>query len=225
MRLQAYCQARDWTLVNVYEDDSTGRETDRPGYQRMLADRDGWDVALVMKLDRIHRRQRNFLTMVEQFATWGKAFVSVADNLDMSTAIGRFVVDLMARLAELESDQIGERVVPAMEQAKEKQLHQGAPPLGFKWNKDDKKFVPMKWAEELRTYADQHGVTAASRTFTYPEGKKKGKPVSRTAARRILKNFARHESGQLLPNRERSAPGTHSKIAKPATNLLISQVP
>ncbi len=116
-RLRAFCQAQGWTVAKEYVDDGhTGRDTKRPAYQQMMAERDGWDKVLVVKMDRIHRNSRNFMEMMDDLRRWGKDFVSATESLDTSTAMGRFVMDIIQRIAQLESEQIGERVYMGMAQ-------------------------------------------------------------------------------------------------------------
>jgi DNA invertase Pin-like site-specific DNA recombinase len=116
-RLQAYCLARDWTIGARYVDDGySGRDTKRPAYQRMLEERDRWDTLLVIKMDRIHRNARHFMEMMDALREWEKDFVSATESLDTSTAMGRFVMDIIQRIAQLESEQIGERVYMGMAQ-------------------------------------------------------------------------------------------------------------
>src|SRR6266540_1199480 len=116
-RLQAYCLARDWAVAATYIDDGhSGRNTKRPAYQRMMTERDRWDALLVIKMDRIHRNARNFMEMMDDLRDWGKDFVSATESLDTSTAMGRFVMDIIQRIAQLESEQIGERVYMGMSQ-------------------------------------------------------------------------------------------------------------
>lgn len=116
-RLHAYCLARDWTVSAEYVDDGhSGRNVRRPAYQKMMAERDRWDAILVIKMDRIHRNARNFMDMMEALGEWEKNFVSATESLDTSTAMGRFVMDIIQRIAQLESEQIGERVYMGMSQ-------------------------------------------------------------------------------------------------------------
>ncbi len=116
-RLEAYCLARDWSVAATYVDDGhSGRNTKRPAYQRMMAERDRWDAVLVIKMDRIHRNARNFMEMMDDLLEWEKDFVSATESLDTSTAMGRFVMDIIQRIAQLESEQIGERVYMGMSQ-------------------------------------------------------------------------------------------------------------
>src|SRR3990172_11104300 len=116
-RLEAYCAARGWGVGGVYVDEGhSGRTIERPAYTRMMVDRDRWDLLLILKMDRIHRNSRNFMEMMERLLEWDKEFVSVQENFDTSTAMGRFVMDIIQRIAQLESEQIGERVYMGMSQ-------------------------------------------------------------------------------------------------------------
>ena len=116
-RLRAYCQARGWEVAGIYRDDGhSGRNIRRPAYQKMMEERDAWDTILVLKMDRIHRNSRNFMEMMESLSAAEKDFVSATESLDTTTAMGRFVMDIIQRIAQLESEQIGERVYIGMSQ-------------------------------------------------------------------------------------------------------------
>jgi DNA invertase Pin-like site-specific DNA recombinase len=116
-KLRAYCTARGWDIAGEYVDEGySGRKTRRPAYTRMMEDIEKWDGLLVIKMDRIHRNSKNFMLMMEDLGKKGKEFVSMMESLDTSTAMGRFVMDIIQRIAQLESEQIGERVYIGMEQ-------------------------------------------------------------------------------------------------------------
>ncbi len=85
----------------------------------MMDEMDDWDVLLVMKMDRIHRNSRNFMEMMDILTRRGKQFVSSQESLDTTNALGRFVVDMIQRLAQLESEQIGERTYMGMREKAE----------------------------------------------------------------------------------------------------------
>jgi len=115
-RLEQYCEMEGWTVAGRYrEEGHSGRNINRPEYQRMIAEKDQWDVVLVLKMDRIHRNSKNFSVMMEELAKANKNFCSAQEDFDTSSANGRFVMDLMQRIAQLESEQIGERVKIGME--------------------------------------------------------------------------------------------------------------
>ena len=120
-RLESYCQAQEnYVIVKRYSDDGeTGRDINRKGYQLMIEEREQWDSILVLKMDRIHRNSRNFMDMMDMLKKWKKGFASATENLDTSTAMGEFVVDIIQRIAQLESDVIGERIFMGMKEKAE----------------------------------------------------------------------------------------------------------
>jgi len=117
-KLRSYCKARDWEISGEYIDDGySGRNIKhRPAYNTMMDEMRKWDALLVIKMDRIHRNSKNFMQMMEDLKKQGKEFVSMTESLDTGTAMGRFVMDIIQRIAQLESEQIGERVYIGMKQ-------------------------------------------------------------------------------------------------------------
>jgi DNA invertase Pin-like site-specific DNA recombinase len=115
-------------LSEYVDDGYSGRSIRRPAYERMMREKDSWDVLVVLKMDRIHRHSRNFAQMMDDLDTWKKEFNSMQEAFDTTTAIGRFVMDTIQRIAQLESEQIGERVKMGMTQKAKKE---GAGYLGF----------------------------------------------------------------------------------------------
>ncbi|MEK6976368.1 MAG: recombinase family protein [Candidatus Thermoplasmatota archaeon] len=135
-RLRYYAKAQGWAVAGEYVDEGhSGRTTKRPQYTRMMAEMPAWDTLLVLKMDRIHRNSRNFMAMMDELRRSGKEFASVTESLDTSTAMGRFVMDIIQRIAQLESDQIGERTFVGMEQkAKQGGGSLGKPaPYGYRY--------------------------------------------------------------------------------------------
>ena len=118
-KLRAYCDINDYEIVGEYVDDGyTGRNPTRPAYKRLFdpENRKTWDALIVLKMDRIHRNSRNFMDMMDDISRHHQQFVSTYDNIDTSTAVGRFIMDMIQRLAQLESEQTGERTYFGMHQ-------------------------------------------------------------------------------------------------------------
>ena len=116
-KLRSYCKARDWIVSGEYIDDGySGRNVKRPAYNRMMVELEKWDTILVIKMDRIHRNSKNFMLMMEHLNKNEKEFASMSESFDTSTAMGRFVMNIIQGIAQLESEQIGERVYIGMEQ-------------------------------------------------------------------------------------------------------------
>ncbi len=157
-KLRAYCDARGWEVADEYIDDGySGRDVKRPAYIRMIEDRDRWDTILVMKMDRIHRNSRNFMGMMDRLRSWDKEFTSMQESLDTGTAMGRFVMDIIQRIAQLESEQIAERVYMGMQQkAKSGRGYLGFPaPFGYVYRNGELQADPLR-ATNVREMFEQH---------------------------------------------------------------------
>ncbi len=157
-RLEAYCLAKSWTVEKVYVDDGySGRTDDRPAYQTMMREKDQWEILVVLKMDRIHRNSKNFTLMMERLRDWDKEFTSMQESFDTTTAMGRFVMDIIQRIAQLESEQIGERVYLGMRQkAKEgKGILGFNAPYGFDFFEGDL-IINIKEASVVREMFDQY---------------------------------------------------------------------
>ena len=114
-KLETYCRMNNWEIAGRYVDEGySGRNTNRPEYKRMLNEIENWDGVLVLKMDRIHRNSLNFTLMMSLLSKKDKKFVSVYDQFDTGNPMGRFVMDIVQRIAQLESEQIGDRVKLAM---------------------------------------------------------------------------------------------------------------
>lgn len=194
-RLSAYCKARGWEVAAVYVDEGhSGRDVRRPAYRRMMEESGSWDLILVLKMDRIHRNSVNFTLMMDALRGWGKEFNSVQESFDTTTAMGRFVMDIMQRIAQLESEQIGERVRMGMEH----KARSGKGILGFGHPygydvTDDGLTVNEHEArvvrEMYRMRAEGSSLQAiADRMNSLGIRSKKGLDWSRQSVHRILKN-------------------------------------
>jgi len=151
-RLNAYCKARGWIVAGQYIDEGhSGRSIERPAYKLMMSEIDKWDVLVVLKMDRIHRNSINFTFMMNALKDAGKEFNSMQESFDTTTAMGRFVMDIIQRIAQLESEQIGERVKVGMTQkAKKGKGLLGFPaPYGYVWEEHNLIQIPGE-AEVVR---------------------------------------------------------------------------
>lgn len=114
-KLLDYASFNGWAVTRIYRDEGySGRNTSRPEYRLMMDEMDSWDGILVLKMDRIHRNSRNFTQMMDALRKHGKEFISLMEKFNTSNAMGRFVMDVIQRMAQLESEQIGDRVKMGM---------------------------------------------------------------------------------------------------------------
>lgn len=117
--IQRLAELRGWQIVATVEEKASGAKT-RPARQRLIteAKASAYDAICVWKLDRWGRSTVDVLTTVTELDSAGVAFVSVQDSIDMTTAQGRLMVQLLAAFAEFERAQIRERVLAGLRHAK-----------------------------------------------------------------------------------------------------------
>jgi len=146
-RIRAYAVAKDLNLVEVVRDEGlSGKGLDRPGVQRLIAACQAGDVGavIVVKLDRLTRRTRHLLTLVEDlFLARGIELHSVSESLDTSTPHGRFVVTLLGGLAQMEREMTADRTRRALAWMRENSQPTSHPPLGFQSNGKRHHMVPV----------------------------------------------------------------------------------
>lgn len=113
-RLTAYAELHGLALLEVYVDAGiSGKRMDtRPQLQEALQRLRAGDAEalLVCKLDRLTRSVRDAVDLMERSGREGWSLHSIGEHLDTGSAMGRFVVSLMASLAQLERERTGERV-------------------------------------------------------------------------------------------------------------------
>jgi DNA invertase Pin-like site-specific DNA recombinase len=128
--LEQFAQARGWCLVDSYIDVGiSGTKEKRPELNRLMADahKRRFDVVLVWKLDRFGRSLRHLVNALAEFESLGITFVSLSDNLDLSTASGRLMFQIIGAMAEFERALIQERVRAGIRNARAKGRRIGRP--------------------------------------------------------------------------------------------------
>lgn len=145
-RLQAYIQAQGWELYDFYMDDGySGKNLDRPAMIKMICDAQAkkFDCIVVIKLDRLSRRQKDVLYLLEDvLETHGIGFKSVTEPFDTTTPFGKAAIGMMAVFAQLERETIVERVKMAKkEAARQGRFGGGDAPYGYIYDTTQKKLV------------------------------------------------------------------------------------
>lgn len=136
-RLQAYCKAKSWGVFHIYTDAGfSGSNMQRPALSQLLEDVEARrvDCVLVYKLDRLSRSQKDTLHMIEDvFLDHGCDFVSMSENFDTSTPLGRAMIGILSVFAQLEREQIRERMAMGRTERAKSGLWQGGGwiPIGY----------------------------------------------------------------------------------------------
>lgn len=139
-RLRSYCEAMRWTIHKVHIDPGySGGSTDRPALQELIKDVESGQIkkVVVYKLDRLSRSQLDTLFLIEKvFLANNVDFVSMNENFDTGTPFGRAMIGILAVFAQLEREQIKERMGMGKEaRAKEGKWGGGSSePIGYDYN-------------------------------------------------------------------------------------------
>ncbi len=130
--LKEYCDRRGWKIAGEYVDTGiSGTKEKRPELDRLMADahRRRFDAVVVWKFDRFARSVSHLLRALETFKALGIEFVSLSEQVDTSTPMGKMVFTVLGAVAELERSLIAERVRAGLRNARAKGKRLGRPPL------------------------------------------------------------------------------------------------
>ncbi len=159
--LERWAAAQDPTLpVQWYSDKQSGRTMDRPGWKQLEADIRIGQVSqvVVWRLDRLGRTASGLTALFDQLQERNVNLISLKDGVDLSTSAGRLMANVLASVAQYETEIRGERVRAGQAVAKAAGKRWGGSPAG----------VPKKVTPE--------------KAMTIRHLKEQGTPISRIAA-------------------------------------------
>lgn len=125
-----------WQPINHRYDDGgfSGGNMERPGLRQLLEDirRGRIDVVVVYKVDRLSRSLHDFAKMMQVFDEHSVSFVSVTQQFNTTTSMGRLILNMLLSFAQFEREVTGERIRDKLAATKKKGLWvTGQPPLGY----------------------------------------------------------------------------------------------
>ncbi|TLQ05434.1 recombinase family protein [Pediococcus stilesii] len=137
-KLRKFCDVKDWNVYKVYTDGGfSGSNIKRPGIELLIDDVKNHNIntVLVYKLDRLSRSQKDTLFMIEDiFNKNDCAFISLNENFDTSTAFGKAMVGILSVFAQLEREQITQRMQMGRVGRARNGLFNGSQvPMGYKY--------------------------------------------------------------------------------------------
>jgi site-specific DNA recombinase len=131
--IAAFCQARDWTLDEVFVDSGlSGASTSRPALQSLLAraSQSRFDVVVVHAIDRFYRDLQGLLSAFKYLQEHGVSFISITENLDFTSPWGKLTLAVLGTLAEIYLDKLSAETSKGKHARARKGLPNGMPPLG-----------------------------------------------------------------------------------------------
>jgi site-specific DNA recombinase len=217
-----------WTVLPALYDDGgySGGTIDRPALTRLVADIEAGkvDVIVVYKVDRLTRALSDFAKLVDIFDRHGVSFVSITQQFNTTTSMGRLTLNVLLSFAQFEREVIAERVRDKIAASKKKGMWMGGmPPLGY--DVKDRKLIVNK--DEARTvvhifrrYLELKSVRALgdelaaedirSKRRTHPDGTTYGDhKLSRGALYLMLQN--RIYRGEIT-HKGNAYPGEHHAV-------------
>jgi site-specific DNA recombinase len=143
-----------WQLVKTAYDDGgfSGGTLNRPGLERLLQDVSDKkiDVVVVYKVDRLTRSLMDFAKIVEQFDKQGVSFVSVTQQFNTTSSMGRLTLNVLLSFAQFEREVTGERIRDKIAASKRKGMWMGGVvPTGYEL-KDRELVVNPAEADQVR---------------------------------------------------------------------------
>jgi len=197
-----------WELIPDHYDDGgiSGGTMERPALQRLLEDIEAGkvDVVVVYKIDRLSRSMFDFLGMIKFFDEHNVSFVSVTQDLNTDTAMGRLVLNVLQSFAQFEREIASERIKDKIALSKKKGMWMGGTvPIGYdviegklEVNEDEAKIVQLIFTQFIET---------ASATAVVKHLKEKGHTtkgrISRRGKHYPPKNFSKSALYQILNNK------------------------
>jgi site-specific DNA recombinase len=128
-------KTQGWKGVGCYDDGGfSGGNIERPGLQRLLADikLGRIKVVVVYKVDRLTRSPADFAKLVELFDSQGVSFVSVTQQFNTTTSMGRLTLNVLLSFAQFEREVTGERIRDKIAASKRKGMWMGGfAPMGY----------------------------------------------------------------------------------------------
>ncbi len=158
--LSAFCTAREIPERELYIDGGyTGSNIDRPAMRRLIEDVQNGKIShvIVYKLDRLSRSQKDTLYLIEDvFNPEGVTFISMNENMDTSTPIGRAMLGIMSAFAQLERETIRERTRLGMQERVKNGYWPGGGkiPFGYDYDREKGILVPNADAETVKRAYD-----------------------------------------------------------------------
>ena len=217
-----------WALVGEIYDDGgfSGATMERPAFQRLLSDVSAGkiDVVIVYKVDRLTRSLSDFAKIVDIFDKHAVSFVSVTQQFNTTSSMGRLTLNILLSFAQFEREVTGERIRDKIAASKKKGMWMGGlPSLGYDVkdrklivNKTEaatvrhifRRYIELKSVRELKEDLNAAGIVSKVRTAS--DGSRYGgEPLARGAIYLMLQN--RIYRGEIV-HKGKSYPGEHEAI-------------
>lgn len=161
--------------VNTYEEKrSAGGKNKRPALDLAIKELRQGDTLVVWRLDRLARSMKEFYKRMEQIESCGANFHSITENFDFTTAMGKFVLGVLALVAELERQLTIQRTKAGLESVRKRGVKLGAATkLDDDMKRKVQKLAALKGGDRMRVQdiADRCGIAMSTIFAAFPGGR------------------------------------------------------
>ncbi len=227
-------------LPEMYDDGGiSGGTMERPALLRMLAEIEAGriDTVVVYKVDRLTRSLADFAKIVEAFDAKGVSFVSVTQQFNTTTSMGRLTLNMLLSFAQFEREVTGERIRDKIAASKQRGMWLGGlPPLGYDI-RDHKlvvnaaeaelvrhifqRYTVLKSVAALAQELDEAGIRSKLRMDAHGNPNGGGRPIGRGALYNMLQS--RLYRGEIV-HKDRAYPGQHEAIVGPELSAAVQAI-
>lgn len=153
-------QHEGWILIEKQYNDGgfSGGNLDRPALKELFNDikNDRIDIVVVYKVDRLTRSLLDFAKIVELFDAHSASFVSVTQNFNTTTSMGRLTLNILLSFAQFEREVTGERIRDKIAASKKKGMWMGGRvPIGYE-RKDKKLIIETSGAAKVKKIFEKY---------------------------------------------------------------------
>lgn len=132
--IRRYCAMMGYQLVDIFVDQQSAKNTDRPDFIRMFKRVDDGQIGaiIVTKLDRFSRSQRDFYDFIENYVNVGKAhLICIAEGINTTQPATKMVLPILIAVGQIERNQTSERVKTSIAYIRQQGGHYGKVPFGY----------------------------------------------------------------------------------------------
>ena len=220
-------QHEGWRLLGAKYDDGgySGGNLERPALKRLMADIRAGKVqtVVVYKVDRLTRSLSDFARLIELFEARGVSFVSVTQQFNTTTSMGRLMLNVLLSFAQFEREVTGERIRDKIAASKRKGMWMGGtPPIGYELK--DKKLLVNK--PRRRSSGTSFAATPRSNRWPSCAGSFRRRATHQAVHQRAGRShggkpFTRGHLYRILQNRVYLGEVTHKDATHPGEHTAI----
>lgn len=131
------CALKQFGCDKIFIERECSSKSDRKELEKALGSLQTGDTFVTSKLDRLSSSTRHLLTLLNYLKDNEINFISIENNIDTRTPLGKYFFTIMSAFAEMEADLIRERILTGIDTAKKNGIQLGRPPV----NKNEEKVI------------------------------------------------------------------------------------